>query len=453
MEELSAFDDQCDECPDGEDGDGELASGELAHPLADHRDGPPASASQAAPLLPSLPSPPPRWWVVCSPDGQYMDARALMHTEWSDLYHAGFTLDCHGEGAAGEVRARTALATMRAQIGGGAHAASPVSSPPPNPPNPPSPPPPVVSEAVTAADVGPPGLQSPASPPGAILPRRSHQAARVMIDALRPDVDSPTVIRAALKASGLHRDVCSPRIGGGARGSRTKLTVINEARALFVLPPLADVDPASVSRHQAQYLARQVPMGSAIPPPAADMPSPAAAPLPAERPSEGSSRSAESSPASTDDEGEEDAPSPAASPGSCAAPPTAEAVGEVVDTGEPVGETVTDVSGITVGAVLFEWPSREAFMANGLLMLLLLLTFGVMYVVGGPPPVMAAASSSLVTSGGAVTALARAFARVGAGAGLVAQVTLAASQGAPVQLFAGATSVAWIVHRFFEADG
>ena len=41
----------------------------------------------------------------------------------------------------------------------------------------------------------------------------------------------------------------------------------------------------------------------------------------------------------------------------------------------------------------------------------------------------------------------------GAGAGLVAQATLAASQGAPVQLFAGATSVAYVVHYFFEAEG
>ena len=102
MEELSAFDDECDECPDGGDGDGELASGELARPLVDGGspaccDGLPVSTSQVAPVSSPPPQPPPRWWVVCSPDGQYMDARALMHSEWSDLYHAGFTLDDHGQ--------------------------------------------------------------------------------------------------------------------------------------------------------------------------------------------------------------------------------------------------------------------------------------------------------------------------------------------------------------------
>ena len=237
-------------------------------------------------------------------------------------------------------------------------------------------------------------------------------------------MDSPVTIRAALKASGLHREVCSPRIGGGARGSRTKLTVINEARALFVLPPLADVDPASVARHQAQYMARQVPMGAAVPSPAA-VPPPAA-----ESPSEASAD--EDAPTLTDDEGEEVA-SPQAVPSDTGAAVRAP---EISAADEAVSEPLMDVSGITVGAILFGWPTRESVIACGLMVLLLLLTVGVVYVAGAPPPVMAAASSGLVASEGPVTALARALARAGAGAGLVAQSTIAASQAAPVQLFA-----------------
>ena len=174
-----------------------------------------------------------------------------------------------------------------------------------------------------------------------------------MIDALRPDVDSPAAIRAALKASGLHRDVCSPRIGGGSRGSRTKLTVINEARALFVLPPLADIDPASVARHQAQYLARQVPMGAAVP-------SPTAAPPPtAEPPPETSSD--EDAPLSTDDEGEEAASSRAVPPDTGAAVHAP----VVAATDEAVSEPLMDVSGITVGAIFFEWPTRGKDLGSG----------------------------------------------------------------------------------------
>ena len=209
--------------------------------------------------------------------------------------------------------------------------------------------------------------------------------------------------------------------------------MINEARALFVLPPLIDVDPASVARHQAQYLARQAPMGAAVPLSAA---APPPATSSAASSPEMSADEDEASPPTTDDEGEGGAPPQSA-----------------VSDGAVVSDAVTDVSGITVGAILFEWPSRDSLMACGMMALLLLLTVGVIYVAGAPPPVLAAAGSGLVTSSGPMTSLARAFARAGAGAGLMAQATLAASQGAPVQLFAGATSVALVVHRFFEAEG
>ena len=236
--------------------------------------------------------------------------------------------------------------------------------------------------------------------------------------------------------------MCSPRIGGGGNGTRTKLTVINEARALFVLPPLIDVDPASVARHQAQYLARQAPMGVAVP-------------LGAAGPPPATSSAASSPEMSTDEDVVSDDESEGGSQPRSAAP-DASAVAHAptaADASAVVSDAVTDASGITVGAVLFEWPSRDSLMACGMMALLLLLTVGVIYVAGAPPPALAAAGSGLVTSSGPMTSLARAFARAGAGAGLMAQATLAASQGAPVQLFAGATSVALVVHRFFEAEG
>jgi hypothetical protein len=482
MEELSAFDDQCDECPDDEDADGIL---DLGPPLRTDSPAHHIGSSTPAPAPPDMPLPVPRWWVVRSPDGQYMDARSLTHDEWADLHHADFGLHYHGDGTAGEIRARAALATLVAQIGAEQrtawaeqHAAAPVHArAPPGfviagdsfelqrpvemqrsvAAQPAVSDPPTEAAAVAAAATGedaracagspgpgvataaaavsgsltpPPG---PASPPGAIVPRRSHQSARTIIDALRPDIDSPVSIRAALQASGLRREVCSPRIGGGGNGTRTKLTVINEARALFVLPPLIDVDPASVARHQAQYLARQAPMGAAVPLSAA---APPPATSSAASSPEMSADEDEASPPTTDDEGEGGAPPQSA-----------------VSDGAVVSDAVTDVSGITVGAILFEWPSRDSLMACGMMALLLLLTVGVIYVAGAPPPVLAAAGSGLVTSSGPMTSLARAFARAGAGAGLMAQATLAASQGAPVQLFAGATSVALVVHRFFEAEG
>ena len=74
-------------------------------------------SSMPAPAPPDVPPPVPRWWVVRSPDGQYMDARPLTHDEWADLHHADFGLHCHGDGTAGEIRARAALATLVAQIG------------------------------------------------------------------------------------------------------------------------------------------------------------------------------------------------------------------------------------------------------------------------------------------------------------------------------------------------
>ena len=466
LEELTALDDECDECPDDDGAVRNGAADAVRNGAAGYAyaDAQPQMPPPPPPLPPPLPppQPPSRWWVVRSPDGQYLDARSLTHGEWCELHGAEFDLHCHGEGAAGEIRARAALATLVAQIGAESRATSPVSAAPPVAPK--SPPPAAVSEALTPPAVQPdaqtPLPPGPASPPGSFLPRRCHQAARAMIDALRPDVDSPTVIRAALKESGLSRDVCSPRIGGGG-ATRTRLTVINEARALFVLPPLSSVDPASVARHQAQYLARQVPLGTAVPPPAS---------------------ASEELTLSSDDEGDEAAPPPpgvsgslteaaavaatatgedaracAGSPGAGAATAAAAVSDSLMADAEP-GEVAgdedgLDVSGITVGAVLFEWPSREALLACGLMALLLLLTVGVVYVMGAPSSVIAASGTGMVTSGGPATGLARALARAGAGAGLIAQATLVASQNAPVQLFAGATSVAWIVHRFLEAEG
>ena len=82
--------------------------------------GGPSMPSHADAQRQEPPPPQPRWWLVRSPDGEYLDARPLTHDEWSDLHHAAFSLTCHGVGAAGEIRARAALATLTAQIGGGA---------------------------------------------------------------------------------------------------------------------------------------------------------------------------------------------------------------------------------------------------------------------------------------------------------------------------------------------
>ena len=185
-----------------------------------------------------------------------------------------------------------------------------------------------------------------------------------------------------------------------------------------------------------QYLARQVPLGTPVPPP--DAVSESLTP--------------------TSDSEDEATPSPAAAVSDVVAPALdagmAAGAGDALGPDEAASAAATlDVSGITVGAVLFEWPSRESLIACGLMTLLLLLAVGAVYVVGAPAPVMAATGTSLVASDGPVTALARAWARAGVGAGLVAQTTLAASQTAPVQLFAGAASMAWVVHYFFEAEG
>ena len=102
MEELDALDYQCDECADGNDEP--LDSGSPARHAGSVAPAP-ADAQWQSPSPPP-PPPPQRWWVVRSPDGQYLDVRLLTHGEWSDLYHAEFDLECHGEGAAGERSAR-----------------------------------------------------------------------------------------------------------------------------------------------------------------------------------------------------------------------------------------------------------------------------------------------------------------------------------------------------------
>lgn len=77
-------------------------------------------------------------------------------------------------------------------------------------------------------------------------------------------VMAPLAISAALDQSGLHRSVVSPRIGDSGP-KRTRLTVIEEARAAFDLVPLAVIGPDSVDRHEAQYLARQPSTGTVAP--------------------------------------------------------------------------------------------------------------------------------------------------------------------------------------------
>ena len=108
------------------------------------------------------------------------------------------------------------------------------------------------------AAASPPASQTSSGQP----PLGSYQAGRAIIDALRPDRDTTLAIRSALLQSGLSRDVCSPGTGGKAR--RTKLDIVDEARALFSLPPLASVDVESVRRHGEQYIARQAAMGSPV---------------------------------------------------------------------------------------------------------------------------------------------------------------------------------------------
>ena len=93
-------------------------------------------------------------------------------------------------------------------------------------------------------------------PPGAIR-QGAPSLTRCALTAIRP---SPFETR--LLQSGLSREVCSPGTGGKSR--RTKLDIVDEARALFSLPPLASVDAGSVLRHGEQYAARQAAMGSPV---------------------------------------------------------------------------------------------------------------------------------------------------------------------------------------------
>ena len=95
LDELSALDDNCDECSEDE---GEQAP------------------THYPPVPPTPPPPPPpdlrHWYVGRSPDGRFADARLLSEAECSELSAVGFQLDSYGGSAAGEMLARAAVASF-----------------------------------------------------------------------------------------------------------------------------------------------------------------------------------------------------------------------------------------------------------------------------------------------------------------------------------------------------
>jgi hypothetical protein len=93
LDELSALDDNCDEC-----------SGDEVEPAPTH--------------YPPVPPPPVelrQWYVGRSPDGKFAEARLLSDAECSELSAVGFQLECFGSNAAGELQSRTAVASFVAE--------------------------------------------------------------------------------------------------------------------------------------------------------------------------------------------------------------------------------------------------------------------------------------------------------------------------------------------------
>ena len=219
-------------------------------------------------------------------------------------------------------------------------------------------------------------------------PPRSFAAKRVAVDEMRP-TDTLESIKSVLRDNGISRDVVSPQVGGRrADGStRTKLSIIDDARRAMNLLPLVQVDPDSVRAHAYASAARS---GNAATVAAVEAALGSPAPVPMGEPVVDSASDAPpAAPAA-------ESPQPAARP---ATPPPAEPVAEPAAPAAPSAapaELDQNAALEHVTVEPFPVPSFAAIACFFGVVVVLLAVVGWAYMLGAPLSAMLAAETTTI---------------------------------------------------------